>query len=94
MPPRCIKCLTALTPGTSSCPNCGRPAPPKSAFTQQKEIDTTQFIRLAPGELLSEEPPPAPTGASHRPLLLAVVLGLLAGALLLFVLVSFTHTWH
>ncbi len=39
-------------------------------------------------------PAAPPAGASRRPLILAVALGLLAGALLLLVLVSLTHARH
>lgn len=82
-------------PGATACPQCGRPAPPKSALTEQKDIDATQFISLPPGALLPEErEPPAPAGTRRRPLLLAVALGLLAGALLLLVIISLTHARH
>ena len=93
MPPRCIKCLTTLMPDATACPNCGRPAPPKSALAQERDMDKTQFVQIAPGELLSKEPP-APSGTHRRPLMLAVALGLLAGALLLVVIISLTHARH
>lgn len=103
MPPRCIKCLTTLMPDASACPNCGRPALPKSTLTQEREMDKTQFIRIAPGDLLPEddlpaEPPSVSTATrpavSRRSLVLAVVLGLLAGAFLLLVMVSLTSARH
>ena len=130
MPPRCIKCLTTLMPDATVCPKCGRPAPPKSALTQQRDIDATQFIRLASRRaLLSRRrvalrrraaarpcrtPRPLSAGAgsragphlgrprlcrshprpamvSRRSLFIAVFLGLLAGAFLIFVMVSLTR---
>ncbi len=100
IPPRCIKCLTILMPDATACPQCGRPAPPKSALTQQRDIDKTQFIRLAPGELLPEDDKPSVPGApsrpvaGRRPLVLAMVLGLLAGALLLIVMVGLSRARH
>lgn len=105
MPPRCIKCLTTLMPDASACPSCGRPAPPKSVLTQQRDIDKTQFIHIAPGDLLPEEmlpaepaaPPPPPVMApavSRRSLVLAVLLGLLAGAFLLLVMAGLSHARH
>lgn len=87
-------------PRATVCPKCGRSAPPKSTLTQQKDLDTTQFIRLAPGELLPEDDPlsnpgaPPRPAAGRRPLVLAVVLGLLAGALLLLVMVGLSRARH
>lgn len=99
MPLHCIKCLTTLMPDATACPSCGRPAPPKSVLTQQGDIDKTQFIRLAPGELLPEDEPPILNPAprpfvSRRSLILAVMLGLLAGAFLLLVTVGLSHVRH
>lgn len=94
MPLHCIKCLTTLMPDATACPSCGRPAPPKSVLTQQHDIDKTQFIRLAPGERLPEnEPVSAPTDR-RRSLVLAVVLGLLAGAFLLLMMANLSHARH
>lgn len=58
-------------------------------------MDKTQFVRIAPGEMLSEEPePPENARTNRRPLMLAVVLGLLAGALLLLVMVGLSRARH
>ncbi len=104
MPPRCIGCLTPFMPGATACPNCGRPAPSTSALTKQKDLDSTQFIRIAPGDLLPEDdlpadfdapPPLVPRpGSGRRSLVLAVVLGLLAGAFLLLVMVALSRARH
>lgn len=102
MPPRCIKCLTTLMPDADVCPRCGGPAPPKSALTQQRSIDKTQFIQIAPGEVppgyekpaQAVAPPVPPPAISRRSLILAVVLGLLAGAFMLLVMANLSHTRH
>lgn len=57
-------------------------------------MDKTQFVRLAPGDLLPEDEPLTRTAASRRWLVLAVVLGLLAGASLLLVMASLSPARH
>ena len=98
MPPRCIKCFTTLMPNADACPNCGRPAPPKSALTQERDMDRTQFVHIAPGDLLPEDKLPEDKlpvqAAVRRSLILAVLLGLLAGALLLLVMANLPHARH
>lgn len=100
MPLRCIGCNTTLPPGAAACPHCGRPAPPRSALARQKDIDATQFITLAPGALLpddlAESPAPdAPPPAAVRPrLALAIVLGVLAGALVVLAAVALSRARH
>ncbi len=104
MPSRCIKCFTALMPDAVACPNCGRPAPLKSALTQEREMDKTQFVQISPGDLLPEDdlpggPPPVfklgtRPAVSRHSLILAMVLGLLAGAFLILVMVGLSHARH
>ncbi len=65
-----------------------------SALTQQRDLDKTQFVHIAPGDLLPEDEPLTRTAASRRWLVLAVVLGLLAGAFLLLMMVNLSHTRH
>ena len=105
MPPRCIKCLSALIPNATVCSKCGWPVPAQSALTQQKNLEKTQFVQLPPSDLLSEAKessspaavPASPAAASpisRLSLALALLLGLLAGALLLLLMAGFTHARH